>query len=161
MTFQQFVLKGKDILADIKQVLPFISAEKKATIATKQKINARTAVRTVLLPDGNEFLTFGDGTTRLVEYNSVFMRARKFGSPNVMPISYGPGHQPDEAPEGVNDLQGVGYSGPQRGVKLTDDEIAEYHATQHRPGKPHGDTNQLDGVHFTDSPFGGRGTKIE
>ena len=31
----------------------------------------------------------------------------------------------------------------------------------YRPGKPHGDTNQLDGVHFTDSPFGGRGTKIE
>ena len=117
MTFQQFVLKGKVLLADIKQVLPFISAEKKEEIAAKQKVNARTAVRVEMLPDGNELTTYGDGRVVVHHFNSAWLPCSKFGSPNV--IHTQPGY--------------------------TDEKT----------------TNELEGVTFLDTPFGGRGTRIK
>jgi len=161
---ERYYLKGKDLVADLKQMLPFIPAEKKEEIAAKQKVNARTILRCELLPDGNELATYGDGRTRIHHYDGGRLPQSKFGSPNVVDWQGKPASQ-SSFQDGVNELEGVTFlDGPftgNRGVKLTSKEMAEIRTRQRVPGEPQGEVSELEGVSFRDTPFGfHRGVKI-
>ena len=153
-------LRLRDLWLGAKVVLPLVNEEARQAAAAERVKNSRTVVREERLPDGNDLLHFANGKKRIAHYDLTTAPIRKFGSPNVMPTAYGIGTAPPEIPTGVNELQGVGYVTPQRGVKLTDGEIQEFHDRQHRPGEPWGDAPHTDGVTFLDSPFGGRGEKV-